>query len=70
MSVLTATLRGARALFAVPAVAASVTGEVAPGLAAVPANASDAQWATYINASYHVRGLFPRAGCWIRADVM
>jgi hypothetical protein len=64
MSVLTATLRGARAVFAVPAVAASVTVEVAPGFAAVPANASDAQWAAYIGASYNVRAQFSRARRW------
>jgi choline dehydrogenase-like flavoprotein len=61
MTVLTATARGGRAIFADPRVAVSMTNEILPG-AAVPANASDAQWAGYITAAYNVRNFRIVAG--------
>jgi choline dehydrogenase len=61
LSVLIAVSQGARRLWAAAPLAGYRESELVPGYSALPLNASDAAWATYIRNVYTVR-----AGCSLR----
>jgi hypothetical protein len=60
MSVLVAMCRGVRRMYGAPALRGIVGQEILPGTQTVPANASDAEWAQFIAASYAVRAVATR----------
>jgi choline dehydrogenase-like flavoprotein len=63
LSVLIAVSQGARRLWAAAPLAGYREPELVPGYSALPLNASDAVWATYIRSVYTVR-----AGCSLRLE--